>query len=318
MGGAAIGIDVGGTKIAGGVVDEHGRVITRQQVASPTGDADEIVTAILEVIGRLETDGKALPVGVGAAGLIDLDGQVRYAPNLAWRDVPLRVLLERSLGRAVAVENDGNAATWAEFLVGGAIDARKSAVMLTLGTGVGGGLVLEGRLLRGAHGLGAELGHLVIAEGGRPCNCGNLGCLEAYASGTAIGRLAVEWRERGDVPVGSPLDADGVGGPAVTQAAAEGDPTANAVLAEIGRWLGVGMASIANAVDPEIIVVGGGASAAGEPLLGPAREAMAARLMGAAYRQQPGVRRAELGADAGLVGAALLARPETAGVQPPQ
>ncbi len=318
MGGAAIGIDVGGTKIAGGVVDGHGRVLTREQVPSPVGDAEEIVAAILDVITRLDADGEALPVGVGAAGLIDLDGQVRYAPNLSWRDVPLRALLERSLGRAVAVENDGNAATWAEFVVGGAIDARKSAVMLTLGTGVGGGLVLEERLLRGAHGLGAELGHMVIAEGGRRCNCGNLGCLEAYASGNAIGSLAVEWRERGEIPDGSPLDVDGVSGPTVARAAADGDPTATAVLGEIGRWLGVGMASIANAVDPEIIVVGGGASAAGEPLLGPAREAMAARLMGAAYRQQPGVRRAELGADAGLVGAALLARPETAGARPPQ
>lgn len=318
MGTAAIGIDVGGTKIAGGVVDEHGSIRAREQVASPSGDAEAIVAAILEVITRLDGDGDRRPVGVGAAGLIDLDGQVRYAPNLSWRDVPLRALLERRLGRGVVVENDGNAAAWAEFVVGGAIDARKSAVMLTLGTGVGGGLVLEERLLRGAHGLAAELGHIVIAEGGRRCNCGNLGCLEAYASGTAIGRLAVEWRDRGEVPAGSPLDVDGADGPAVTAAAAAGDPTAQAVLAEIGGWLGVGMASIANAVDPEIIVIGGGASAAGEPLLGPAREAMAARLMGAAYRQQPGVRRAELGADAGLVGAALLARPEGAGGRAPQ
>lgn len=307
-----IGVDVGGTKIAAGVVDEHGEVLTRSRVESPATDADRIVAAIIDAVEQLGGVRDGVAVGVGAAGLVDLDGVVHYAPNLAWRGVPLRALLEDALGVPVSVDNDGNAAAWAEFSAGAAAGARDSAVMVTLGTGVGGGLVLSGALQRGAHGLGAELGHLIVQEGGRRCGCGNLGCLEAYASGTAIGRIAEDARTAGEVPSGSPLDRATLTGADVGRAAAAGDPSARAVLATCGTWLGVGLASISNALDPEVIVIGGGAAAAGQPLLGPARDALTARLMGAGYRPPPRVVTAAFGADAGLIGAALLAAVPTA------
>ena len=305
---AAVGVDVGGTKVAAGVVAADGQIAPRTRRDSPAGDGGEIVDAIVGAIGDLGPAAKGLPIGVGAAGIVDLDGVMRYSPNLAWTDLPLRRVLSERLGCAVTVENDGNAAAWGEFRAGAAAAAHLSAVMVTVGTGVGGGLVLDGRLVRGADGLGGELGHVIVAEGGRRCSCGNAGCLESYASGTAIATAAAELRQQGEVPVGSPLDRDAVGGTEVSRAAIEGDPTAQRVMAETGGWLGVGLASIANALDPEVLVIGGGAIAAGDLLLTPAREAFRARLIGRQHRRVPPVVPAALGPEAGIIGAALLAR----------
>ncbi|CAN5769784.1 ROK family glucokinase [soil metagenome] len=323
--GVAVGVDIGGTKLAGGLIGADGSVLARDRVDTPAHDADAIVEAVLGVVERLTgacepgtgdsaPRGVGVPVGVGAAGMIDLGGTVRYAPNLDWSGCQLGALLTRRLGVTVTVDNDGNAAAWGEYRCGAGRDTRASLVMLTVGTGVGGGLIHNGTLLRGAQGFGAEFGHMVIAEGGRRCPCGNTGCLEALASGTAIGITARERRESGGVPTDSPLHhASEPTGKSVTIAAHAGDEAARAVLAECGAWLGVGIASLVNALDPEMVVVGGGAMDAGELLLAPAREAAVRRLMGRSRRQAPPIVRAGLADDGGLVGAALLALEAGAG-----
>lgn len=308
--GLAVGVDVGGTKIAAGLVAGDGSVVERVRHVTPADDVDALLDLIAGAARDLERAHglQGLPVGVGAAGLIDRDGVVRYAPNIAWRDEPLRARLAERLDRPVVVENDANAAAWGEYRAGAAVHARTSLVMLTVGTGVGGGLVTENRLIRGALGLGAEFGHIVLDEGGPLCNCGNRGDLESLASGRAIGRMAAEAVAAGEAPEGTPLrNAGSLTGKAVTVAAHAGDATALHILDRAGFWLGVGIASLINALDPELVVVGGGAMEAGELLLEPARRAAAERIMGKGHRPTPPIVRAALGDQAGLVGAALLA-----------
>jgi glucokinase len=308
--GVAVGIDIGGTKLAAGLVAADGTVLERARKETPALDASAIIDAVADIVEELVGD-QRVPVGVGAAGLIGPGGSVRYAPNIDWVDYPLRSKLADRLAGPVTVDNDANTAAWAEYRCGAGRDAPTSMAMLTLGTGVGGGLVVHGRLVRGASGMAGELGHLIVSEGGHPCPCGNLGCLEAYASGTAIGLLAREAVAAGTVAEASPLRSAGVlDGKAVTEAAQAGDADAIDVLAEAGRWLGVGIASIVNALEPEVVVIGGGAMQAGELILEPARSAAQDRLVGRAARTLPPVVPAELGDAAGLVGAALLAADE--------
>jgi glucokinase len=187
---ASIGVDVGGTNIRAGFVDDTGTIVDQHRTGTPD-DGRERMKAIVDLVTELatRTGATGVPVGVGAAGLVDLAGRVRYAPNLDWRDAPLRDDLTAALGVDVRVENDAAAAAWGEYKVGAAQHAVGGALMLTLGTGVGGGLIMDDRLVRGATGIGGEFGHMIIAEGGPRCPCGNRGCLEAMASGTAIGRM---------------------------------------------------------------------------------------------------------------------------------
>lgn len=305
----AVGVDVGGTNIRAGVVDGAGAILDQQRAATPDDGArrlEAIVDLVTQVVGRVGAHGA--PVGVGAAGLVDLSGVVRYAPNLDWRDAPLRDDLAAALGVTVRVENDAAAAAWGEYSVGAAQHATGGALMLTVGTGVGGGLIMDDRLVRGATGIGGEFGHMIVAEGGPRCPCGNRGCLEALASGSAIGRMGREAVEGGE-DAGSALHAaKEVTGTAVTRAARQGDALAVRVLARAGTWLGVGIASLVNSLDPEVVLIGGGALSAGDLLLAPATEAYQARVVARRYRTVPPVMRAELGDDAGLIGAALLAR----------
>lgn len=312
----AVGVDAGGTKIVAGLVAGDGTVVTRLRRTTPRGgDGDAITEVIAGAVEELCTSGP-LPVGVGAAGIVDPAGTVRYAPNIpAWADYPLAAALHARLRVPVVVGNDANVAAWGEYRVGagsggtGAGGGPRSMVMLTVGTGVGGGLVLDGKLVVGQHGLGAEFGHIVVAEGGPRCGCGNHGCLEALASGTAIGRAAEEAAAEGRIPPASRLAAAErpLLGKAVTVAAYAGDEFAVALLAERGFWLGVGISALVNALDPALVVVGGGAMEAGEFLLAPARAAAAERVMGQAHRVLPPIVAAELGDEAGIVGAALLA-----------
>jgi len=307
----AVGVDIGGTKIASGLARADGVVVAARRHATP-GDAREVAPLVVEIVRELcdEAGVGVLPVGVGAPGIIDRVGVVRYAPNIAWADYPLRDELARALGTPVTVHNDANVAAWGEFRAGAGRSAASDMVMVTVGTGVGGGLVLDGRLVGGAHGLAAELGHVILLEGGPPCPCGNRGCLEALASGTAIGRSAREALAAGEMPHASPLARAApaaLTGKTVTQAAEAGDPFAEGLLARAGFWLGVGIASLVNALDPEMVVVGGGAMEAGDLLLEPARAAFAERLMGRAHRPLPLLEPAGLADAAGFVGAALLA-----------
>jgi glucokinase len=300
----AIGIDVGGTHLRAGLVGIGGLVGPIVRRPSEVDDSDALVADVVAVLAELgHGRGDRLPVGLGMAGLVDREGCLRYGPNVGVREAPLAALLRDSLGedRTVRVVNDGSAAMVGEHRVGAAMGHR-DAVMFTLGTGVGGGLIVDGRLLEGAHGFAGELGHLIIEQGGRDAPSGIDGTVEAYASGTAIGREATDAVAAG---LAGARDADA---PAVVAAASSGEPWALDLLERVGSRLGVAIASVVSVVDPSVVVIGGGAGdAAAAFLLPAARTSFAAHLMGAEHRVLPPVVPAELGDDAGVIGAGLLA-----------
>ncbi len=307
-----IGVDVGGTKIAAGVVDAGGGIIDKERVETPAVDADATVQAIVDVTTRLRDRREGVVgVGISAAGFISADrATVLFAPNMAWRDLPLRDRLEHALGLPVVVENDANAAAWGEFTHGSAKDA-DDLLMVAIGTGVGGGIVAAGGLVRGTFGIAAEVGHLRVVPEGYPCGCGQRGCLEQYASGSALVRFA---RER--VAVGDRLlsEADGertrIDGPLITRLASAGDALSIELLADLGRWLGEGLASLAAVLDPGLIVIGGGVAEAGDLVIGPAKRAFEATLPATDNRPHAEIRIASLGNEAAIIGAAALARSE--------
>ena len=308
-----IGVDIGGTKIAGAVVDADGAVVAEARVVSPAADPTAIESAVAALVAGLAAEHPVTAVGVGAAGYIASDrSTVLFAPNIAWREEPLGADLRRLIGLPVVVENDANAAAWGEFRYGAGRD-HDDQLMVTVGTGVGGGVIAGGRLLRGAHGVAAEIGHLRLVPDGRPCGCGNRGCLEQYGSGSALVRdtraavLDDPDRARGllDRAGGDPGAIDG---PLVTEAAHDGDPFAVAALARLGDVLGQGIASLAAVLDPGVVVVGGGVSEAGDLLLDPIRAAFERELTGRGFRPAAQIRPAALGNRAGVVGAADLAR----------
>jgi len=311
--GLTIGLDVGGTKVAGGVVDEEGKVLASLRRPTPGTSPRYVEDTIAAVVADLRHEHEIDAVGIGAAGFVDADrARVVTAPNLAWRDEPLRDEVARRIGLPVVVENDANAAAWAEHRFGAGQDESNLAVV-TIGTGIGGGLVLDGTLFRGRFGMGAEFGHMQVVPGGRRCGCGQRGCWEQYCSGRALLREAREIAEVQPAYGGRLLELgggepEGIEAPEVTQAALEGDPAALDCFAEVGGWLGRGLADLAAVLDPGLLVVGGGVADAGELLLGPARAAFSQGLSGGAYRPLAQVRLAALGNDAGVVGAADLAR----------
>lgn len=311
----AIGVDIGGTKVAAGLVDSAGRVVQRARLQTPhrSTSARVVEDTIAQVVDELRGHREAVAVGVGAAGFVDAErSSVLFAPHLSWRQEPLREALRRRFGLTVVVENDANAALWAEHRFGAARD-EDDVVMVNLGTGVGGGLLLRGELFRGSFGIAGEFGHMQVEPGGRRCECGNRGCWEQYASGNALVREARELCAAGS-PVAHGLlervdgDVTRLTGPAVTAAAMDGDAAAIELFEDVGRWLGVGLANLAAAFDPSLFVIGGGVSDADELLLSPAREAFRRQLTGRGFRPEARVVRAQLGNEAGLVGAADLAR----------
>ena len=294
-----VGVDVGGTKIAGGLVDEQGRVLRRAAADTPADSAAAIAAATAELIEKLRADQPDVAaVGIGAAGFIDAArSTVLFAPNLVWRDEPFRSEIADRVGLPVVLENDANAAAWAEYRFGAGRGSR-DLVAVTIGTGIGGGLVLDGRLYRGAFGIAGEPGHMRVVPDGRPCGCGNRGCWEQYASGPSLLRAARERSGGEPFPDGRALTLDAQGG----------DELALACYDEVGAWLGEGLAALAAILDPDRFVVAGGVSEAGDLLLEPARRRYASALSGRAYRPLADIVAAELGPEAGLVGAADLAR----------
>ncbi|MEV0792282.1 ROK family glucokinase [Kribbella sp. NPDC050459] len=312
--GLTIGIDVGGTKIAAGVVDETGAIIARTQRDTPADSTDATAAAICDAAAELIAAHAVEAVGIGAAGFVSSDrSTVLFAPNLAWRDEPLGARVAAELNIPVVVENDANAAAWGEFAFGAAKDV-EHMVCITVGTGIGGGVVVDGELLRGANGVAAELGHMRVVPGGHRCGCGSRGCLEQYASGKALVREGRAQAESGSLAAVQMLSVCGITdpaeltGPMITDAAMQGDPCAVELLEDLGRWLGEGVASLATIFDPSLVVVGGGVSAAKDLIMKSAVQAFEKVLPAKANRPHAPFTLAELGNDAGLIGAADLAR----------
>ena len=308
-----IGVDIGGTKIAAGVVDEDGDILTRTRRRTPSRDFDAVQNIVVDAVNELAARHTIEAVGVGTAGFIDSTrSRVMLAPNLGWVDAHLRLAIEKSTDLRAVIENDANAAAWGERRFGAGKGAG-DMIAITVGTGIGGGLILDGTLYRGPHGMAAEVGHMIVEPDGRPCGCGQRGCWEQYGSGNALVRqariLASDFREDAAILLelgdGTP---EGVQGAHITEAARLGDKVALEAFAVTGGWLGRGMATLAAVLDPEVFVIGGGVSEAGDLLFVPTRKSFLEHLSGREIREVPGVRLAELGNDAGIVGAADLAR----------
>ncbi|WAP50938.1 ROK family glucokinase [Arthrobacter sp. ATA002] len=311
--GLAIGIDIGGTKVAAGLVDGDGRVIAEARRSTPGQDPREVESVIVDLVSELSANHHVWSVGIGAAGWMDLAGStVLFSPHLAWRNEPLRENLERLLRRRVYLVNDADGAAWAEWRFGSGL-GQSRMVCVTLGTGIGGAMIMDGRLERGRFGVAGEFGHQIIMPSGQRCECGNRGCWEQYASGNALGREARELAAANS-PVAQELlravngDISAITGAVVTRMALEGDQASVELLEEVGQWLGLGLANLAAALDPGMFVVGGGLSAAGDLLLEPARRSFARNLTGRGFRPAARLELAALGPAAGMIGAADLSR----------
>ena len=311
----AVGVDIGGTKIAVGVVDEEGRILAKTKRRTSAEDPAVIDAAIADAVAELSEEYQIGAVGVAAAGFVSSDRQrVLFAPNIAWRDYPLARNVKAAIGRddmTVVVENDANAAGWAEFAYGAGTEL-SNMVMLTIGTGLGAAIVTDGTMLRGSYGFAAELGHLRVVPDGEPCGCGQRGCWEQYASGSALTRqartAAADNQKHAADLIAAAGGIEAISGPLVTKLAKEGDSFSVGLLAQVGRWIGEGCASLAAVLDPELFVVGGGVIGAGDLLLDPAREALSEHLSARGHRPTAPIVAASMGNDAGMVGAAALAR----------
>jgi glucokinase len=304
-----IGLDIGGTKVLGVLLGPDGSIINELRQASPHGGADALVETGAAIVNALCAADE--PVGVGIAGLVSNDGAVMYSPNLPnVREAPMRELLAEATGRRVIVDNDANVAAIGEVECGAARGARH-VILVTLGTGIGGGIVLDGRIFRGAHGFAAEFGHFTVDVDGPMCACGERGHWEAIASGTALGRMARDLVAHGGgaaIMAAAGGDRNAVTGTAVTQAAANGDGDALALLAQYADNVALGLAALANILDPERIVIAGGLVELRKSLFGPLRDAFRRHVEGPEYRPSIEIVAAELGYRAGAVGAAVLAR----------
>ena len=309
-----IGIDVGGTKVLGGVVDESGKVLLTARRDTPREGGALLNQAIADVAKELMQDYPVQSIGVSAAGFVSSDRKTMLAtPNIAgWNGVNLDVELTRLIGTSVVIENDANAAAWGEAKFGAGI-GKNNILMLTVGTGIGGGIIAGGVLHRGAFGIAAEIGHIRVVPDGMLCGCGARGCFEQYGSGTALMRhsreliaedpaSAKELLSRGDGTL------EGLSGDLITEAARAGDSVALAAFARTGDWLGAGIASLSVVLDPECVIIGGGVVDAGELLLKPIREGVARYMPFAGKHPYPEIIAATLGNEAGLVGVADLAR----------
>jgi glucokinase len=307
----AVGIDVGGTKCLGVALGADGEVIEEQRRPTPRGPGS--LPALIETLAELGTAlGPYGTLGVGVPGLVTLDGVLRAAPNLdGVADFDVAGLLGARLGHAVAVSNDATCAALAEH-TSGAGRGTTDMVLVTLGTGIGGGLVLNGQLQRGAHGFTGEYGHMVVDPDGPPCPCGRRGCWERYASGSGLARLAREaavGRRVNRVLELAGGDPEAVRGEMVQQAAREGDADALAVIDDFGRWVALGLVNLTNALDPGSFVLGGGLAVGADLYLDPIRYWFGELLYQPELRPMPDVRFARWGEQAGAVGAALLSRP---------
>jgi glucokinase len=310
--GLTIGVDIGGTKIAAGVVDEEGSILETVKVPTPPSP-EGVVDAIVDAVRQVSTGHTIEAVGIGAAGYVDdKRATVLFAPNINWRHEALKDKVEQRIGLPVVVENDANAAAWGEYRFG-AGQGHSDVICITLGTGLGGGIIIGNKLRRGRFGVAAEFGHIRVVPDGLLCGCGSQGCWEQYASGRALLRYAKQ-RANATPENAQTLLAlgdgtvDGIEGRHISAAARQGDPVAVDSFRELARWAGSGLADLASLFDPSAFIVGGGVSDEGELVLDPIRKSFRRWLIGGDWRPHAQVLAAQLGGKAGLVGAADLAR----------
>ncbi|MFR9676710.1 ROK family glucokinase [Streptomyces sp. TR06-5] len=310
--GLTIGVDIGGTKIAAGVVDEKGSILDTCKVPTPP-TAEGVVDALADAVRTVGADHPVEAVGIGAAGYVDdKRATVLFAPNIDWRHEALKDKVEQRVDLPVVVENDANAAAWGEYRFG-AGQGHDDVVCITLGTGLGGGIVIGGKLHRGRFGVAAEFGHIRVVPDGLLCGCGSQGCWEQYASGRALVRYARQRAaatpENAEILLGlGDGTPEGIEGRHVSQAARAGCPVAVDAFRELARWAGSGLADLASLFDPSAFIVGGGVSDEGDLVLDPIRKSFRRWLVGGNWRPHAQVLSAQLGGEAGLVGAADLAR----------
>lgn len=308
---ATVGFDIGGTNLRAGVVTLDGTIIGARSVPTPR-TAEGLEEGIATLVGELRREHDVTAVGLAVAGFLDPDCEtVRFAPHLPWRDAPVRARLAERLDLPVRLEHDANSAAWGEYRFGAAQNAR-TWVFFAVGTGIGATLMVDGNIYRGAYGTAPEFGHLTVVPGGRPCPCGKRGCLERYASGTALvdtARELMDTRGFADTDLARTLARkEPSTGRDVMAAVHRRDPLALAVIEEFATWLGEGLSIVADVLDPELILLGGGVSRDADLYLDTTRTQLAARMVGSGHRPVPRVGTAELGADAGMIGVADLAR----------
>ena len=309
----AIGVDVGGTKIAAAVVTPEGEVLNEVRYPS-SGPKERLLSSMARSVNEVRDGFEVGGVCLAVPGTVStVENKIIDAPNLhAIENIPLKDELEERTGLTTTVENDANAAAWGEFRFGAGSEV-SHLIFITLGTGVGGGVISHGVLLRGAQGAGGEMGHITIQATGPRCGCGNHGCLEALASGTAIARRAREVAsEEPDSALGQLAVERAVLGEDVAGLARQGDEAAISVLRETGVWLGIGLAGFVNIFNPEVIAIGGGAARAGDLIRDAARHEVHLRAMSPS-RDLVEIKEATLGADSGVLGAAALARNSSSG-----
>ena len=297
-----IGFDVGGTNVRGGVITREGEILASRTV--PTSmDAEQLEADIVGIVDELRADYEVDAVGLALAGFLDPTCEVvRFAPHLPWRHANVRESLSQKLGMHVRLEHDANSAAWGEWRFGAGRGA-EDWVFFAVGTGIGATLMTHDTIYRGAFGTAPEFGHIVVVPNGRQCSCGKRGCLERYASGTALPDTCADLRGSYETS----LSPDPTG-KEITQAARRGDPLAVAVMEDFSRWLGQGLSIVADVLDPELIVLGGGVSQDADLYLEGAAQAMGQDIVGAGHRPLARVATAELGSAAGMIGVADLAR----------
>lgn len=310
--GLTIGVDIGGTKIAAGVVDEKGTILETSTVPTPP-TPDDVIDSIAEAVRGASAEHRVDAVGIGAPGYVDdKRANVLFTPNLTWRHEPLKDKVEQRVDLPVVIENDANAAAWGEYKFGVGT-GHEEVVCITIGTGLGGGVIIGGKLHRGRFGVAAEFGHIRMVPDGLLCGCGNQGCWEQYASGSALVRYAQQRAAATPDNAGILLTLgdgtpEGIQGKHISEAARQGDPVAVDSFRELARWAGAGLADLATLFDPGAFIVGGGVSDEGDLVLDPIRKSYRRWLVGSRWRPHAEVLAAQLGGKAGLVGVADLAR----------
>lgn len=306
---ASIGIDIGGTSVRAAVIGSDGEIHASLRDATPHTER-ETEDILVNLITKLAATGPVSAVGLAVAGFVSKDRRkVMFAPHLAWRDADVPQRISDRVGMPVTMDHDVNSAAWAEYRRGASAGSQ-IALLIALGTGIGAGLIIDGEIYRGAHGVAPELGHLTVVPNGRVCPCGKRGCWERYCSGTALAETARHLMTQQDAPVLRQLsenDPAQLTGTMVAIAATEGDPAALAAMDDLGNWLAQGLALVTDVLDPEVIVVGGGVASAAGMFLPLAMSEFAGLITGAGHRPVPRVELARFGDRAGIIGAALLA-----------